>query len=216
MTQAPLQKFGFDTEFDAGGGVAYAAPRPKRSYSAAEAEQIRLEAYAEGERTAMASVMAQQAAALSDIGRACSHALSTLASVAHQHRASSAELALACARAIAGAALERFPEAPVQAALAALASEIEAAPRLIVSAAPDLAAALQGLLDQASQAAGFAGAIHVRTDLAMGQHAFTLDFGDGSASFDPVQAAQRVADALSSALAAEGLHAEPLNPAGEG
>jgi flagellar assembly protein FliH len=46
----------------------------------------------------------------------------------------------------------------------------------------------------------------------MGPGAFTLDFGDGSAAFDPQAAAQRVAEALHAALAAEGLHAEPLIP----
>ncbi len=37
-----------------------------------------------------------------------------------------------------------------------------------------------------------------------------LDWGDGSAAFDPAGAAARVAEALEGALAAEGLHAEAL------
>ena len=215
MSQAPHQKFGFDTEFDAAGEVAYAAPRPKRNFTPEEAEQIRVQAYAEGERAALTSITAQQMAALSEIARACSFALPALAGVAHQHRLGAAELALACGRAIAAAALERFPEAPVQAAFEALAREIDAAPRLVVAAAPQLAEALQGLLDETAKKVGYEGAIQVRADLAMGQHAFTLDFGDGSASFDPAQASQRVAEALQAALAAEGLHGEALNPGGE-
>ena len=46
------EKFSFDTEFDAGGGVAFAAPRPKRLFPAEEVEQLRAAAYAEGERAA--------------------------------------------------------------------------------------------------------------------------------------------------------------------
>ena len=42
--------------------------------------------------------------------------------------------------------------------------------------------------------------------------AFTLDWGEGRAAFDPEAAAARVAAALDEALAAEGLHAEPLLP----
>jgi flagellar assembly protein FliH len=219
MSQSPTEKlvshpkFAFDTEFDAGGQVTYVAPRPKRSFTPEEVEQIRAEAYAEGERTALTSITAQQMAAVSEIARSCSYALSSLAGVAHQHRAGAADLALACGRAIAGAALERFPEAPIQAAIEALGREIEAAPRLIVAAAPELAERLQGVLDETAQRVGFPGALQVRADLALGQHAFTLDFGDGSAAFDPAQAAQRVADTLQSALAAEGLHAEAVNPA---
>jgi flagellar assembly protein FliH len=49
----------------------------------------------------------------------------------------------------------------------------------------------------------------------MGPCAFTLDFGDGQAAFDPAEAARRVTEALESALAAEGLHAEPLIPGSE-
>jgi flagellar assembly protein FliH len=216
MSQSPIQRFGFDTEFDAGGGVAYRAPRPKRSFTPEEVEEIRAQAYADGERAATTSLTAQQMAAMSDIARACSYALSSLAAVANQHRAGSAGLALACGRAIAGAALEMFPEAPVKAALEALAREIEAAPKLVVSASPPLADRLQELLNETAQRVGFPGAIQVRTDLGIGQHGFTLDFGDGSAAFDPAKAAERVVEALQSALAAEGVHAEPLTPAGEG
>jgi flagellar assembly protein FliH len=102
----------------------------------------------------------------------------------------------------------------VQAALETLAREIEAAPRLIVAAHPDLAERLQDLLDEAAARAGFTGAIQVRSDIGFGQHAFVLDFGDGSASFDPAAAADRVTEALSAALAAEGLHGESLSPEG--
>jgi flagellar assembly protein FliH len=209
------QRFGFDTEFDAGGGVAFAAPRPKRSYTPEEAEAIRLAAFAEGERTGLASVAADQARALAQIAAACGQALPRLAEVAHAHRVGSAELALACGRAIADAALERFPEAPVRAAVEALAREIEAAPRLVVTAAPDLAGRLQGVLEEIAQAISFPGAIQVRADAGLGTHAFTLDFGDGSAAFDPAVSAARVAQALEAALASEGLHAEPMIPGAE-
>ena len=213
MSGAP-QKFAFDTEFDAAGDVAYAAPRPKRSFTPEEVEQIRAQARAEGERQAITSLTAQQMAALSEIARACSQALPALAAVAHQHRVAAAELALACGRAIAGAALGNFPEAPVHAALDALAREIEAAPRLVVSASHELAERLQQQIDEIGARIGFPGAIQVRGDEGLG-HAFILDFGDGSASFDPLAASERVAEALHAALAAEGLHGEALNLGGE-
>jgi flagellar assembly protein FliH len=210
------QKFAFDTEFDAAGEIAYVAPRPKRSFTPEEVEEVRAQARAEGERAALTSINAQQMAALNEIARACGHALATLANGAHEHRTGAAELALACGKAIAGAALENFPEAPVHAAFEALAREIEAAPRLIVSAAPHLADHLQDRLDEAASRAGFTGAIQVRTDITMGQYACTLDFGDGAGGFDPAAAADRVTEALHTALAAEGLHGEALTPGGEG
>lgn len=212
MSGAAPQKFAFDTVFDAAGEVAASASRPKRHYTADEVEAIRQAACAEGEQAALASVAARQAEALAQIAAACGQALPRLAEVAHEHRTGSAQLALACARAIADAALDRFPEAPLRAALEALAREIEAAPRLVVSAAPDLAQGMEALLQETAQAIGFSGALQVRTEGALPAHAFTLDFGDGSAAFDPPAAAARVGKVLAAALAAEGLHAEPLIP----
>lgn len=214
MSEA-LTRFGFDTEFDTRGGVAFQAQRPKRLVPMEEVEQIREAARAEGERTALASIAAQQANALSQIAAACNQALPRLAEVAHEHRQSSAALALACGRAIADAALERFPHAPVQAALESLAREIDAQPRLVVSAEPALADALAGLLEETARSLGFEGAIVIKPDGAYGPNAFTLDFGDGQAAYDPAQAAERVSQTLVAALAAEGLHAEPLIPGSE-
>jgi len=209
------QKFSFDTVFDGAGDVTASASRPKRLYPVEEVEQIRAAAQAEGERAAMASIAAQQANALSQIAAACAQALPKLAEVAHEHRVSSADLALACARAIADAALDKFPGAPAQAALDSLAREIEAQPRLSVSADPAIVETLQATLEEAARNLGFEGAIVVRPDGEYGRHAFILDFGDGQAAFDPEAAAERVRQALEAALASEGLHAEPLIPGSE-
>lgn len=210
-----LEKFRFDTDFDSGGDAAQVSARPKRLYPIEEVEQIRAAAFAEGERTAQASIAARQAEALSQIAAGVGLALPKLAGVAHEHREGSAELALACARAIADAALDKFPEAVAQAALVALAREIEAQPRLVVSAEPGLADSLRVDLEETARNLGFEGAIIVKPDGAFGTHAFTLDFGDGQATFDPAAAADRVTEALHAALASEGLHAEPLIPGNE-
>ena len=210
MTDSPHRKFTFDTVFDNDGAVAFAAPRVKRAFTADEVEQARVQAFAEGERSAVVRAEEAQAAALADIARSTQSALGALAKVAHEHRTACAELALACARTIAGAALEQFPQAPAQAALASLAREIESAPKLAVRATPDMVERLQAALDQTAQACGFPGQILVKAEPALPAAAFVLDWGDGRAAFDPIEAAERVAEALHTALAAEGLHAEPL------
>ncbi|WP_334162258.1 FliH/SctL family protein [Phenylobacterium sp.] len=211
-----LPKFSFDTEFDEGGAVAYQAPRPKTAFTPEEVEEIRQQAYADGEKAGLQSVNAAQARAMAEVAAACRQALPKLAEVAHSHRVGSANLALACARAIADAALSRFPEAPLQAAMESLAREIETAPRLVVAVRPEMAGHVQEKLGNTAAAVGFPGAVQVRTEPALSPYAFTLDFGDGSAAFDPEAAAQRVTEALEAALAAEGLHAEPLIPGSEG
>jgi flagellar assembly protein FliH len=211
-----LQKFNFDTEFDASGAVAFQAPRPKTSYSPDEVDKIRREAYADGERAGLQSVNAAQARAMAEVAAQCRQAMPKLAEVAHDHRVGSAQLALACGRAIADAALDRFPEAPLQAALEALAREIESAPRLVVQVEPDMVTYVEERLGNTVSAVGYPGQVLVRGDAGRARHAFILDFGDGSAAFDPEAAQSRVAAALEAALAAEGLHAEPLIPGTEG
>jgi flagellar assembly protein FliH len=209
---SPPRKFDFDTVFDGAGDVVFSTPRPKRLYPVEEVEAIRAQARAEGEQAALSSMAALQAQALAHIADACRQALPTLAAVAHSHREGSAALAQACARAIADAALDRFPAEPLRAALAALAREIEAAPRLIVSVSPELIEGMDAALAETAQAVGYAGSIMVRPQGGLARGAFTLDFGDGSAAYDPQAAADRIAQALNAALAAEGLHAEPLVP----
>jgi flagellar assembly protein FliH len=204
--------FNFDTVFDEVGGVR-APVRPKRNYLPEEVEAIRAEAYRDGEASAVAAAQQAQAAALAEISEAARAGLTVLARVAHAHREASADLALACGRTIADAALDQFPHAPIQAALVALAGEIETAPRLIIraAAADD---AITARLEAVARDAGFPGQIVVKPEPGATRAAFVVEWGDGKAAFDPAAAAERVKVAIHEALAAEGLHAEPLIPDG--
>lgn len=210
MTDIPHRKFAFDTVFDDNGGVAYAPPRAKKTFTPEEVEAAKAQAYAEGERSAVARAEQEAAQALAEVARGVQQAFETLAHVAHEHREGSAMLALACARKIADAALTHFPEAPVTAALEALAREVESQPRIFVRVSPELEERTQQALENVAAQIGFQGQIVARADGAMAPAAFTFDWGDGRAAFDPDGAAQRVAKALEAAIAAEGLHAEPL------
>lgn len=209
------RRFSFDTVFDDAGGIASAPAPRKRLFTPEEVEQIRAAAYAEGERSAVARAEAAAADALANVATAARAALSALTVVAHAHRSGSAELALVAARKIADASLELFPDAPVAAALEALAREVEAQPRLMVRVAPNMEERVQAALQHTADAIGYPGQIVARADPGMPPAAFVLDWGDGKAAFDPEAAAARVGEALDAALAAEGLHAEPLIAATE-
>jgi flagellar assembly protein FliH len=214
------RKFAFDTVFADTGDVAFKPPpKPKRQFSPEDVEQVRLQGYMEGERSAVVAAEQAAAAALADIAGATRAALDALTTLAHDHRTACAELALATGRAIADAALAQFPEAPAAAALSALAREVEATPRLAVRTAPELVERMDAALTRAAESWGYAGQILVRGDPELAPAAFIFDWGDGRAAFDPLQAAERVSLALRTALAAEGLHAEPLplslSPVGE-
>jgi len=215
MAQHSIEKFGFDTVFDGDGDVLFAAPRPKRTFTAEEVEVLEQQAFREGERQALGRMEALQAQSLASISADTKLALNSLLEVAHRHRVGCADLTLACSRAIADTALDAFPQAVIKSAIAALSRELDSAPRLMVSVPPDMIEGLAQVLNDAAQAIGFAGAIQVRSDPSMPRAAFTLDFGDGAAAYDPEAATKRVTEVLTAALASEGLHAEPLLPVNE-
>jgi len=210
MSSMPHQKFAFDTVFDDAGDISATAPRAKRSYTPEEVQAERAQAFAEGERSVVARAEQAAATALADIAGTVKAALPALTALVHEHRESSAELALAAAKAIAGAALEQFPEAPVSAALESLAREIESQPRLIVRVNGDMVERSRTALEKLAQSLGYPGQILVKDEPRLPPAAFVLDWGDGRAAFDPAEASARVEAALRTAVAAEGLHAEPF------
>ena len=215
MTHQPLSTpFAFDTEFDAAGVVvnAAAAFRPmKRAYGPAEVDAMVAQARLDARNEALAEVDSIQAMALSAIAQALTAAAPALAQIAQQHRQQAAELALTAARVVCATALDRYPEAPLQAALEALGQEIDASPRLVIRTG-DLTEATHARIEQLCADAGFSGIVAFRTDPTMSAAAFQLEWTDGRAAFDPAEAFARMGEALNSALAAEAGHAENLTP----
>lgn len=213
MTQPVHKSFAFDTEFDSGGGVVRASSfQPtKRAYTPVEVEALVAQARLEAREVALAEVASIQAMALASVGQAVADAAPSLAHAAQMHREQSADLALAAGRIIALAALDRFPAGPLQAALESLGQEIDASPRLVIRAA-GLDEAVRDKLQSVAVDAGFSGLIAFRDDPLLPMAAFQLEWADGRADFDPAEAAARMGEALTAALAAEAGHAEALTP----
>lgn len=213
MTAQPEKRaFFFDTEFGAGGEVVQpSAWRPtKRAWTEAEVEALVAQAARESREAALAEVASIQAMALSGIAQALDAAAPALTQIAQAHREQSAELAMAAARVVAASALDRFPGAPLQAALEALGQEIDASPRLVIRTG-DLTDDTRARLQQLASDAGFSGVLAFRDEPGLAPAAFRLEWADGRADFDPEAAFARMAEALKSALAAEAGHAETLN-----
>ncbi len=210
---APLshQAFAFDTEFDGSGGVVRGtAWQPaKKSYMPAEVDALVAQARLEAREATLAEVESLQAMAVVTVAQSLTAAMPSLNHIAQTHREQSAELALAAGRVIALAALDRFPAGPLQAALEALGQEIDASPRLVIRA-PDLNQAVRDKLQAVATDAGFSGLIAFREDAGLPLAAFQLEWSDGRADFDPAEAAARMHEALTAALAAEAGHAENL------
>ena len=213
MTPSPeiRRPFAFDTEFGADGAVVRpgAWAPAKRSYLPAEVEALVAQGRLEARQQALSEVENIRAMALSNIAQSIASAMPTLRTVAQAHREQAADLALAAARAIGGAALERFPQAPLKAALEMLAQEIDASPRLVVRTS-QLDDEARALIERACADSGFTGVVAFREEPDMALAAFQLEWADGRADHDPQGSAERVAEALTAALAAEAGHAETL------
>ena len=206
MTEQPVHKrFEFGTVFDGGGRVLAEQKREKKSFTPEEVEAIRAAAYAEGENNAQARAQAAQAGAIQSLADAAQTGLSMMADAIHAHKEASVQLALVCAQKIAAEALERFPEAPLRAALEALGQEIETATRLVLYARnPD--EALQAAANDAAMFAGYAGAIQFRDRPASPAGAFEVVWNDGRAEFDPQVVLDVLQAQLKEALDAEAYH----------
>jgi flagellar assembly protein FliH len=202
--------YNFDNDFGDALRSTPAPQRRKRVYLAEEVDAIRTAAYNDGEASITALAKVAEAQALTAIAEAARVGLSALAEVAHEHRCASAELALAAARKIAGAALDRFPAAPVRAALETLGREIESQPRLVVRMADPPQSVKTGI-ENAARDAGFTGQIVFRAEPGLPVAAFILEWNDGRAAFDPEAVIERVAQSFEAALAADGVHGDHLN-----
>jgi len=214
MTSVQHKKFEFGTVFGDSGNVVSQPKREKKAFTPEEVEAIRAQAYAEGENSAMARAQMAQTAAIQDLAGSAQQGLSGLTQAIHAHKQASVELALVCAQKIAAEALDRFPQAPVKAALETMGMEIEKATRLVLLA-NDPDEAIKAAAEDAAHMAGFAGAIQFRNTPQMPRGAFEIVWSDGRASFDPQQVFDTLSQALHEALEAEAYHAtRAANPQG--
>lgn len=201
---APSRPFAFDTEFDAAGGVVRSTDwRPvKRAYLPGEVEVLVAQARSEGHAQALAEVDGRRAQAIADLSAALAASLPRLNGVVDAYREQTADLALATGRALAFAALDRLPRAAVQAALEELGREIDASPRLVIAMA-GLDDAGRAEVEGLCASVGYAGAVRFRDEPGLAPAAFSLEWADGRAAFDPDETFNRLAAAVARALAAD-------------
>ena len=205
------KKFEFGTVFGGDGRVLAEQKREKKFFTPEEVEAIRAKAYQDGETNAIARAQAAQAAAVQALADAAQTGLGLMADTIHRHKEASVQLALVCAQKIAAEALERFPDAPLRAALDALGQEIETATRLVLYARdPD--EALQTVATEAAIFAGFPGAIQFRERPTSPAGAFEVVWNEGRAEFDPQAVFEVLRTQLQEALEAEAYHRQRSAP----
>ncbi|MDX2235375.1 MAG: hypothetical protein NW200_12830 [Hyphomonadaceae bacterium] len=196
---APVRKYAFDTVFDADGAVLREGART-RSYTVEEVEAERSAAFAAGRDDETARAQAAMAQAVQQIAASAGHLVSAITADRRVMLADAARLALAAARVASGAALDRFGEARVAAALDAAFDGFVGAPRVVVRIAPALSEA-RAMLEEIARSHGFDGALVVRADPAVRAGDVSIDWGEGSIAHDSADALRRIEAMVSDALA---------------
>lgn len=200
------KKFEFGTVFGDGGRVlAQQAPREKKFFTPEEVEAVRAKAYADGEASALARAQMAQGAAVQGLADAARQGLGHITESIQSYRGAVVQLALICAQKIAAEALERFPQAPVTAALEALGQEIETATRLVLYA-KDPSEELKAAAMEAATYAGYGGQIQFRDRPSSPKGAFEIVWNEGRAEFNPQQVFDALEAALNETLEAEVFH----------
>jgi flagellar assembly protein FliH len=186
-------KFTFDTEFLAGGErpSPEAERRRKKTLTVEEIETMQAAAQAQGESSAAvrSAEATERAIAALDV---CVRATFDQAKAEIEHvRAEAAEIALAAACRLAPAAIAALPGADVEAALREAMHQAIGEPRLVLRAAPALAALIEPRLTDIAHQEGYDGRVVVTADPHFSGADCRIEWRGGGAerSFATIEAA---------------------------
>lgn len=175
-----LPKFDFDRVFSADGEVLRDGDRVKQLLTAAEVEQVRLQAFAEGENSETAKAATAQADAVRAIASQMQLILARLQTESDALRGDSANLALTAAKKLAGAAIAANAGDAVAAFCTSVMKDVRGEPRFNVHCAEAIAGPVAELLEKTAVEAGFDGAVIVRANPEMTGADCRLEWGSGS------------------------------------
>jgi flagellar assembly protein FliH len=162
----PKAKFTFDTEFVAGTErrTAEAERRRRKTLTVEEIETLQATAHAEGQSDAAARNAEATERALAALSLAIRAASGEAEAEIEKVRAEAAALALAAARKLAPAAIAALPQGDVEAALRGAMHQAIGEPRLVLRAAPDIAALIEPRLAAIGHDEGYEGRVVVTAD----------------------------------------------------
>lgn len=179
---APV-RFLFDTDFAAPKVLKAAPPTValvdhETALTEAETSGYR-RGEADGRRAAREADAARLTAAVETLGLRISEMLAQSEARAAGVEADAVALALAFAKKLAGAAVERFPLAEIEAAAVACFAELRQAPHLVARVAPDFVEGVRASLAEIAHERGFAGRLVVLGDPDVADGDARLEWADG-------------------------------------
>ncbi|WP_394692615.1 hypothetical protein [Hyphobacterium sp.] len=208
MTQ-PLPKFDFDRVFSADGEVLRDGQRVKQMLTAAEVEDVRQQAFAEGETSETAKAAAIQADAVRAVASQMQLILARLENESETLRAQSAQLALITAKKLAGAAIASNASDAIADFCASVMKDLRGEPRFNVHCAEAIAGLVAEILEKTATEAGFEGAVIVRANPDITGADCRLEWGTGSVERSQADIEARIEALITDWLAAPEDNAAP-------
>ena len=186
-------KFTFDTEFVSGNErrTAEAERRRKKTLTVEEIETLQASAHAEGQSDAAARNAEATERALAALVIAIRAASGEAEAEIEKVRAEAAAIALAAARKLAPIAVTALPQGDVEAALRAAMHQAIGEPRLLLRAAPEIAALIEPRLADIAHDEGYDGRVLVTADPHFSGADCRIDWRGGGIerSFETIEAA---------------------------
>lgn len=174
-----VRKYGFDTVFSSTGEVLRDDKGRRSIYTEDEVEQVRKEAFAEGQRTELAKAEQAAAEAAGALARQAQLLIARLDAEAKSVRREALTLAFAAARASAGAALSHFGDERALAVAEEAFSHLRGAPRLVARIPEATGKSLEPRLRAAAADMGLGEAFAVRTDPKARPGDIALEWAEG-------------------------------------
>lgn len=159
-------KFTFDTVFAGTEDVASEAARTRKrkSFTQAELEALRTEAYREGEESGEVCAREAVAAGVEATAQAVREALARTADEIEGVRAYAADIAFTAARKLAGATLAAFPVEEVERSLRDAIHQAISEPRIVLKATAPVAEALKDRIAEIAHEEAYDGRIQISED----------------------------------------------------
>ncbi len=189
-------RFTFDTVFANGRGDAPdgAALRQRKSYTEADIETARSQAYAEGMKSGEVRALESIAAGTQEAANAVRAAINAADVQLELLRSEATTIALALGRKLAAAAVDALPTSEVEAALRQAMHQALGEPRIVLHARPEIVEALQGRIPDIAHEEGYEGRVQIAADAGLRGADCRIEWRGGGA--------ERAGEAIEASLAA--------------
>ncbi len=200
-----LEKYRFDTVFDAAGNiVSKPVPKPKTRFTAEEMEAVRADGFEEGSRSAEAQAAEAAATALKDIAADMKTLISTLTDEVVKLKTEASVLAFETARALAPELIADKADANLEGLIGACLAQLRSEPKITIHVAEALAQDIEDRIGEIARQNHFEGHVTIRPSQDASRTTCQLEWDQGGADYDLNDQIEEIRKLIGDHLSANG------------